>query len=215
MTTPTFHQHLTAWKRAVTGQDHQPIPPEIVAATEEEYNSWVRELADAKIAANRAGYACAFNRSGKGKRRAAWIYSNGHTIKIVWIDKGTRQQAVTETSRQAFHDPEYTAVRATQKETVASFILWKQNTGGTVCRNHIWEYWQDRIAADSPLAQMSNVSRAVNDIIRNGATVQGVAYRLEIRETKTHGAGNTPVEHFRLVKVEHTADAVQMDLFNV
>lgn len=101
---PSFNQHLASWKWAVSGKKAGTWPQEIMAASFEEFENWQRQLAQAKIDANNHGYPCQFNKGGsKSGRCAAWVVSNGHTLKIAYTAaKTTRPQKVTQTSREAY-----------------------------------------------------------------------------------------------------------------
>lgn len=101
---PTFHQHLTAWKWAVAGKSHAPLPPEIVAASPEEFSLWSNQLAQAKVDANKAGYQCQFNKGSKPGRSAAWVVSGGHTLKVVFTaKKQPTKKGVAATSIEKYH----------------------------------------------------------------------------------------------------------------
>ena len=104
MTPPSFAQHLTAWKQAVAGQKHPPLPLEIIATSQKEFLNWQAQLQGAKIAANKAGYDCSFSKGAmRSGRMAAWVVSYGHTLKIAFTAvKAKRAQAVTQTSRDAY-----------------------------------------------------------------------------------------------------------------
>lgn len=104
MTTPTFHQALTAWNMAIKGEKHFPLPIEVTCETAEIFNNQCAQLGQAKIEANKAGFYCQFNRSGKGARMAAWITSGGFTLKIAYTaKKEAKHTNVAQTSKEAYH----------------------------------------------------------------------------------------------------------------
>ncbi len=176
-----------------------------------EFKEAAAQMLAAQIAMSKSGKRACF-KGGQGKFAQL---SFEEAIVRVTLKEGAKETAVTETSKAAFHEPANAASRVTQKDTVAAFILWKQNESGQpVCRNDIWEFHQ-KIGPNCPLGQMSNVSRAVNEIIRDGATVKCREYKIEMREAKRHGNGKTPVEHFVLVPVssQPPADWWQAELF--
>lgn len=204
-----FTTALQNFQQYCLGSKTPPMPLFEVATTKD-LEDHTKEL-HALQSALRASGKVAKLTSVAGKYAA--ITYDGLTLRVQ-TPKVAKKTNVTATSIEAYKDPQNTTARATQKETVAAFILWKQKESGqTVCRNHVWEYHRDNISADSPLAQMSNASRSVNQIIKDGVILKGVAYRLEIKERKIHGDGNTPVEHFLLVKCEPAPVGEQKELF--
>lgn len=100
---PTFQIALASWILAVDGQPHSPIPLEVQAETAEQFQAWAKEMAAAKLSANRGGHDCQHNKGTFNGRPVAWITSEGHTLKVVFKAKAKRPQAVTETSREAYH----------------------------------------------------------------------------------------------------------------
>lgn len=197
--TQQFTTDMQNFREYCLGGQNTPPMTIFEVATIEELQACTKELHALQSALRASGKQTRLT-SGTGKY-AALTY-DGLTLRVQ-TPKVSKKTNVTATSVESYHDPKNTAARATQKDTVAAFILWKQNdTGQTVCRNHVWEYHRDKVSPDSPLAQMSNVSRSVNEIIKDGVIIKGVEYRLEIKERKIHGDGNTPVEHFLLVRCE-------------
>lgn len=96
MTAISFNQHLTAWKQAVKGDKHTPLPLEVVAATFDRFKNWQSQLQATKIEAGKHRYPCQFNKGGtKSGRMAAWITSGGFTLKIAFTAKTKRPQAVS------------------------------------------------------------------------------------------------------------------------
>lgn len=130
--TQDFPTALTAWKRAVARQSHTALPQQIEAENETQYNTWVEALASTKIAANKAGHTCQFNKGGQSSRRACWIKSGPHTLKIVFVP-GKRAQAVTETSKAAYHTLDFT----TQRGKIAEIIFEGSLHGLDVTRKEI------------------------------------------------------------------------------
>ena len=132
MTHSDFDTTLTAWKRAVAGQPHAPLPQEIEAENEAQYTAWIETLGAAKIAANKAGHPCQFNKGGTSTRRVAWIKSGPHTLKVVLSQKA-RAQAVTQTSKVAYHSIDFT----TQRGQVAQIIFDFSKQGDDITRKEI------------------------------------------------------------------------------
>ena len=130
--TQDFPTAITAWKRAVAGQSHTALPQQIEAENEAQYNTWVEALASTKIAANKANYICQFNKGGTSTRRACWIKSGAHTLKVVFVP-GKRAQAVTQTSKAAYHTIDF----STQRGQVAQIIFEGSLHGLDVTRKEI------------------------------------------------------------------------------
>ena len=207
MTTPSFAQHLTAWKQAVSRQKHPPLPPEIEAANYDEFLRWAAKLAQAKIAANKAGYHCQFNKGGtKSGRMAAWITSGGFTLKIAFTAKTKRPQAVTETSRAAYR----TVDLGERCEAVARAAIKL----GVCTDNEVGR--EIGMPANLVSGRRNNIEDA------GGITIDGVIYVVKMsgvakRDEITKRSGNVWFleEAFEKLKPisKSAADAVQTRLF--
>ena len=132
MSQPDFFTTLTAWQRAVAGQPYPTLPQEIEAENETQYNAWIEALMTTKIAANKAGHTCQFNKGGTSPRRVCWIKSGPHTLKIVLSQKA-RAQAVTQTSKAAYHSIDFT----TQRGKIAEIIFAESSKGLDITRKEI------------------------------------------------------------------------------
>ena len=132
MTHSDFFTTLQFWKRAVAGQPHAPLPQEIEAENEAQYTAWIETLGAAKIAANKAGHPCQFNKGGTSTRRVAWIKSGPHTLKVVFSQKA-RAQAVTQTSKAAYHSIDFTK----QMGKVAELLFKHSLRGEDVTRKEL------------------------------------------------------------------------------
>ena len=132
MTHSDFFTTLQFWKRAVSGQSHAPLPQQIEAENEAQYNAWIEALMTTKIAANKAGHLCQFNKGGTSTRRVAWIKSGPHTLKVIFAQKA-RAQAVKETSKAAYHSLDFT----TQRGLLAQIIFDCSKNGLDVTRKEI------------------------------------------------------------------------------
>ncbi len=132
MTHSDFFTTLQFWKRAVAGQPHDQLPQQVEAENEAQYNTWVEALASAKIAANKAGHPCQFNKGGAKTRRYCWIKSGPHTLKIVFSQKA-RAQAVKETSKVAYHKWDFN----TQRGQIAEIIFSESLKGLDITRKEI------------------------------------------------------------------------------
>jgi hypothetical protein len=205
MTPPTFHQALTAWNMAIKGEKHFPLPLEIVCETAEIFNNQCAQLGQAKVAANKAGYPCQFNKSGKGARMAAWITSGGFTLKIAFTaTKTPKHTNTTTTSRNAYHSTDF----STQSGKVAQIIMSK--TGEDITRAEIAYILQ---------IQEGRVSARVNALLKQygegGFKYGDSEYRLVLtaqRLSKCPGASEKLNEAIRFQKCEPAADAVQTKL---
>ena len=207
MTTPSFAQHLTAWKFAVKGQKHPPLPIEIVATTLDEFQNWQAQHMQKKIAANKAGYHCQFNKGGtKSGRMAAWITSGGFTLKIAFTAKTKRPQAVTETSRAAYR----TVDLGERCEAVARAAIKL----GLCTDNEVGR--EIGMPANLVSGRRNNIEDA------GGITIDGVIYVVKMsgvakRDEITKRSGNVWFleEAFEKLKPvsEPAADAVQTRLF--
>ena len=130
----SFNQYLTAWKYHVVGKKAVQLPQELIASDLPEFQNWQRQLAQAKIDANKAGHTCNFNKGGAPSGRcAAWVVANGHTLKIVFNAKPKRPQQVTQTSREAYHSIDFT----TQRGQVASIIFDATRSNQDITRKEI------------------------------------------------------------------------------
>lgn len=207
MTTPSFAQHLTSWKQAVSGDKHPPLPIEIVATSVDEFQGWQAQLQSAKIDAGKHGFPCQFNKGGtKSGRMAAWITSGGFTLKIVYTSKAKRPQAVTQTSRDAYK----TVDIDTRCEAVArAAIKLGVCTDNDVAR-------EIGMPANLVSGRRNNIEDA------GGITIDGVIYVVKMsgvakRDEITKRSGNVwfleeAFENLKPVN-EPAADAVQTRLF--
>ena len=127
-----FINAVAAWYLAIDGKEHPALPQQLEAQTEDQYESWCISLGATKIAANKAGHTCQFNKGGTSTRRACWIKSGPHTLKVVFSQKA-RAQAVTETSKAAYHSLDFT----TQRGLVAQIIFERSSRGLDVTRKEI------------------------------------------------------------------------------
>lgn len=133
MSQDIFINSITAWKLLVQGEAlKNPLPQEIEAENEAQYNAWIEALMTTKIAANKAGHPCQFNKGGTSTRRACWIKSGPHTLKVVLSQKA-RAQAVTETSKVAYHTWDFN----TQRGQIAEIIFAESSKGLDITRKEI------------------------------------------------------------------------------
>lgn len=207
---PSFYQHLAAWKWAVAGQKSAPWPNELVAASQEEFTLWSNQLAQAKVDANKAGYTCQFNKGSKPGRSAAWVASNGHTLKVVFAAKAKRAQEVTATSREAYHSLDFT----TQRGQIAQAIFEQtmalaDNEGVTRKELEVWYKFQTN-AVCGRVKELLEISQNTPVVFHNRKP-----YRLQVvstRLSKCDGASNVPNEALRWVEVSG-ANQGQTSLF--
>lgn len=106
----TFKTSLDAWKFAVVGQKKSDYPFEVSAATQEGFRAFVSEMGKAQISAQRNGIECKLGGSKTASIEIAWITANGHTLRVCY-KKGKRAQAVTQTSREAYHAIDFDSQR--------------------------------------------------------------------------------------------------------
>ena len=199
---PSFNQHLTAWKWAVAGKSHSPIPLEIVAASLDEFQNWQAQLQATKIEAEKAKYKCQFNKGGtQSGRIAAWITCNGFTLKIAFTAKSKRPQDVKPTSKEAYHTIDFT----TQRDRIAEII--RQHHQG-ITRKEI-EVFHD--------FGSNAVTGRVKELLEMSAEkpfrLGGVLYRLEVVGTRLSlckGASRVPNEILQWMPADEGA---QMNLF--
>jgi hypothetical protein len=208
MTTPSFAQHLTAWKESVAGQKHPPLPLEIVATTLDEFRNWQAQLQATKIEAGKHGYACQFNKGGtKSGRVAAWITSGGFTLKIAFTaKKETKHTNVTETSRNSYHSQDFT----TQEDKIAKAIFDHSILGGDITRAEI---------ANWTGIQEGRVSARVFSLLKQyrdgGYTDKSGNYRLVLTAPRLSvfiGASKVPNEAMRFDKCEPSPVGEQTEM---
>ena len=118
MSIQSFPEYLAAWKWAVSGKPKGALPTEYAVHSKEAFAECCAEMAATKVAANKKGIACQYNKGAKSGRAVAWIVANGHTLKVVFADKGKRPQAVTQTSLNAYYTIDFT----TQRDQIAEII---------------------------------------------------------------------------------------------
>jgi hypothetical protein len=194
-TPPSFHQCLTAWKFSVSGKSTWQWPAEIQADSIEQFEMWQKTLADTKVQANKNGFACQFNKGGsKSGRCAAWVVSNGHTLKIAYVAPTKRKQAVTETSREAYK----TVNLGERCEVVAREAL---RLG--VCT--------DNEVARSLGVPPSSVSARRNNIEdAQGITLDGKQYALRMEGSKIDEVTGRRANTWQLVEVAEAGRQVSM-----
>lgn len=207
---PSFNQHLTAWKWAVAGKSHSPIPLEIVAASLNEFQNWQAQLQATKIEAEKAKYKCQFNKGGtQSGRVAAWITCNGFTLKIAFTSKAKQPKHTntTATSRNAFHSQDF----STQAAQVAKTIFDHSILDGDITRAEI-AHWlgiqEGRVSA--------RVFALLKEYKDGGYTDKSGNYRLVLtvpRLSRCANASDKLNEAMRFEKVKQPADAVQTKLF--
>ena len=148
-----IQQHIDNWKKAVAAWQYTPWPETITTDDLTEYRQWCGLLNKATMQANSAGHnAKAGGRDkGKGAGKTMWAAANGHTLKIAYVPR-PRQQAVTETSKAAFHALERTSLQG----RIAELIGERSVGGGNVTRKEI--------AAALDL-ETSTVSARVNELL--------------------------------------------------
>ena len=199
---PSFNQHLTAWKQAVSGKSHSPIPLEIVAASLDEFQNLQAQLQATKIEAEKAKYKCQFNKGGtQSGRMAAWITCNGFTLKIAFTAKAKRQQDVKQTSIEAYHTIDFT----TQRDRIAEII--RQHHQGITRKEIEVHHGFGSNAVTGRVKELLEMSQ------EKPFRLGGGLYRLEVVGTRLSmckGASKVPNEILQWIP----ADAVQMDLFN-
>lgn len=119
---------------------------------------------------------------------------------------------VSQTSIQAFHDPEVQASIGNQRERVAARIVAETKAGRLSCMGSLWEYFCKQ--GDKALSQKSSVSRACNEIAEAGTIeVNGLKYRLE--EVAPKKFNGHLAKHFCLVLLKEPApeSGKQTELF--
>ena len=185
---PSFDKHLTAWKLAVAGKSHAPLPVDVVAESLEQFTMWQNRLAKVKVEAEKAGYVCQYNKGGKPGRFAAWVVSGGFTLKVVYTDKAKRPQAVTQTSREAYHSLDFT----TQRGQIAAIIFDSTMKGKSITRKEIEVFHG---------LGCNVVAGRVKELLEMSEAAQFVfgqyKYRLKVtgtRLSKCEGASNVPNE---------------------
>jgi len=201
----SFHQALTAWKYAVVGKSAGPWPGEMAASSYEEFENWQAQLAATKIEANKKGYTCQFNKGGsKSGRVAAWVVANGNVFKIVFQAKAKRPQAVTQTSRNAYHTIDFETSRGQVAQAIFEYTV--MNGLPDVTRKEI-EVWQ-RMGCNQ-------VTGRVKELLEMSEKAPfvfgGTPYRLQVvsvRLSKCDGASDKVNEGLRWV-----AAGVQASLF--
>lgn len=198
---PSFNQHLTAWKWAVSGKSHSPIPLEIGAASLDEFQNWQAQLQATKIEAEKAKYKCQFNKGGtQSGRMAAWITCNGFTLKIAFTAKSKRAQDVKPTSIEAYHTIDFT----TQRDRIAEIIWQYRNYDKGITRKEI-EVFHD--------FGSNAVTGRVKELLEMSAEkpfrLGGGLYRLEVVGTRLSlckGASRVPNEVLQWMPVKQPAD---------
>ena len=119
---------------------------------------------------------------------------------------------VSQTSIQAFHDPEVQASIGNQRERVAARIVAETKAGRLSCIGSLWEYFCKQ--GDKALSQKSSVSRACNEIAEAGTIeVNGLKYKMkEVDPKKFNGR---LAKHFCLVLMKEPApeSGTQIELF--
>lgn len=130
-----IEQHITNWKRAVAGWDFTAWPEQIETDDVNQYRTWCRALNDATARANAAGHntRARGTQDKKGGPETMWITAKGHTLKVAYAPRTTRQQAVTETSKAAYRKIDLT----TQRGQIAAFILDKTLKQPDITRQEI------------------------------------------------------------------------------
>lgn len=209
MSKPDFDTTLIAWKRAVAGQPHAPLPQEIEAESEAQYTSWIETLGATKIAANKAGHTCQFNKGGTSTRRVCWIKSGPHTLKVVFSQKA-RAQAVTQTSKVAYRNLDFTK----QMGKVAELLFKHSLRGEDVTRKEIEVFYS---------IPSNAVTGRVNELLKLSLEAPfefgGKMYTLTTTPARLSVCpGASPVKNEGLMWVEvidNLPVVAQMDLFTV
>lgn len=208
MTTPSFNQHLTAWKQAVAGQKHPPLPLEIVATSLDEFQNWQGQLQATKIKAEWSGYTCQFNKGGtKSGRMAAWIVCNGHTLKITFTAaKQPKHTNATQTSKESYHALDL----GDACKEMALFALDMMEDFG-YCTDLGVERQSGKLKSNLVSARRANIEKAGGIKLDNGEIYQIEMTGKTVRDPVTGRSSNT----WKILKrfIEPAADAVQTELF--
>lgn len=202
----SFPEYLKAWKWAVSGKPKGTLPTDYAVYSQEAFAECCTEMAKAKVAANNKGIACQYNKGAKAGRAVAWIVANGVTLKVVFADKAKRQQAVTQTSRDAYHSMDFT----TQRGQIASIIHEYTVLQGDpdITRKEI-EVWQ-KIRCNVVCGRVKELLEMSEE---KPFDFGGKPYRLQVvstRLSKCDGASNVPNEALRWVEV---GQKTQIELF--
>ena len=132
MNIETFQQHLFNWEQKACGNPYNAFQSEIEAKSEEDFKHMANDIGAVAILMRMAGHTCQFNKGGTSTRRACWIKSGPHTLKVVFSQKA-RAQAVTETSKAAYHSLDFTK----QMGKVAELLFKHSLRGEDVTRKEL------------------------------------------------------------------------------
>lgn len=149
----SIQAHIDNWKKAVATWQYTPWPETITTDDLKIYRFWCNELNKAAISARDKNYMVTVKGidKPKGGGKSMYIRHDVHTLKIAYVPR-PRQQAVTETSKAAFHALERTSLQG----RIAELIGERSVGGGNVTRKEI--------AAALDL-ETSTVSARVNELL--------------------------------------------------
>jgi hypothetical protein len=171
---------------------------EITAIDLDEFQNWQRQLLQTKIDAHKVGHLCEFNKGGTASGRcAAWIVCNGHTLKIVFNAKAKRPQAVTQTSREAYHNIDFETSRGAVAAAIFQFT--EINGRADITRKELELYY--KIPINSVCGRVKELLEMSDEMPFQFGGKPYVLQVVNTRLSNCDGASKVPNEALRWVLV--------------